>query len=163
MLPQLCQFWDTIWNKLVKEFFYKASIGSMKLRLSELKKSDDKAWKIRVKKLKDIYEEVDGVLYYKELFFISEAIWIKLISRYHNDPLARYFSINKTREFIGQKYYWSSLRKDIEIYVKGYDVCLRSKTVKYKPYNDLKSLPILTHWWKDFSIDFVKGIPISIN
>ena len=40
------------------------------------------------------------------------------ISCHHNDPLTGHFGIDKTRELIGRKYYWPSLRKDVENYVR---------------------------------------------
>ncbi len=48
-------------------------------------------------------------------------------------------------------------------YAKGYDICLASKVVCYKPYGDLQSLPVLTYWWKDLSMDFVIGLLILVN
>ena len=77
--------------------------------------------------------------------------------------MARHFDINKTRELIGRKYYWPSLRKDVEPYIKGCDVCLALKAVRHKLYGDLQALPILIHRWKDLSIDFITGLPVSIN
>ena len=44
------------------------------------------------------------------------------------------------------KYYWPSLKKDVENYVRGCDVCLTSKAVRYKPYGDLQSLSIPIYW-----------------
>ena len=82
-----------------------------------------------------------------------------MISRYYNDLLTGHFGINKIRELIGQKYYWPSLRRDVESYVRECDICLALKAVKHKPYRDLQSLPIPTHWWKDPSMDFVTGLP----
>ena len=61
------------------------------------------------------------MLHYQRLPFVPEIIRTKLISRHHDNPLAGHFSINKTRELIGRKYYWPSLRKDVEAYVKGCD------------------------------------------
>ena len=135
----------------------------MRLRLPELQESDDEARKIRAKGLKDDYEEVDGVLHYQGLPFVPKAIQTELISQHHDDPLAGHFGVNKTRELVGQKYYWPSLRKDVESYVKGCDVCLASKAVRHKPYGDLQSLPVPTHRWKDLSMDFVTGLPLSAD
>ena len=84
-----------------------------------------------------------------------------MINRHHNDLLIGYFGIDKTRELVGQKYHWPSLRKDVKNYVQGCDVCLASKAVRHKPYFDLQSLPLPTHWWKNLSINFAIGLPLS--
>ena len=163
VLFQICQFWNTFWAELGNDGPYQVSISAMRLRLSELQESNNETWKIRAEGLKNNYEEVDGILHHQGLPFVSEAIRTELISRHHNDPLEGHFSINKTKDLIGQKYYWPSLWKDIEAYVKGCDICLGSKTVRYKFYRDLQSLPIPTHQWKDFLIDFIMRLPISTN
>ena len=162
VLPQLRQFWDTFWMELADENAYKASIGGMRLRLSELQESDEEARRIRAEGLNG-YEELDGVLYHQGLPFVPEAIRTEIISRHHDDPLAGHFGIDKTKDLVGRKYYWPSLQKDIEAYVKGCGVCLGSKAVRHKPYGDLQSLPVTTHRWKDLSMDFVTGLPISTN
>ena len=106
----------------------------MRLRLSELQESDDEARKIRAERLKSGYEEVDGVLHHQGLPFVPETIRTELISRHHNDSLAGHFGIDKTRELVGRKYYWPSLRKDVKDYVRGCDICLATKNVRHKPY-----------------------------
>ena len=103
------------------------------------------------------------MLHHQGLSYVPEIIRTELISRHHNNPLADHFGIEKTRELIARKYYWPTLRRDVEDYVKGCDVCLASKTVRHKPYGDLQSLPIPTHRWKDLSMDFVTGLPISTD
>ena len=42
-------------------------------------------------------------------------------------------------------------------------MCLASKAVRHKPYGNLQSLLVPTHRWKDLSIDFVSGLPISTD
>ena len=144
VLPQLRQFWDTFQIELANENPYKASIGGMRLRLSELQESDEEARKIRVEGLNG-YEEINEVLYHQGLPFVPETIRTEIINRHHDDPLARYFGIDKTKDLVGRKYYWPSLRRDIEAYVKGCGVCLGSKAVRHKPYGDLQFLPVPTH------------------
>ena len=106
----------------------------MRLRLQELQKTDSEAQKLQSKK---DYKEVEGVLYHQGLLFMPKAIQTKLINRHHNDFLAGHFGIEKTCELLAWKYFWPSLRHDVEAYVNGCDVCLASKAMRYKPYNNL--------------------------
>ena len=136
----------------------------MRLRFSELQENEEEAKLVRGGAgLPESWEDVKGVLQYQGLPYVPEIIRSEVISRHHNDSLARYFGIDKTRELVGRKYYWPSLRRDVESYVRGCDVCLASKAVRHKPYGDLQSLPIPTHRWKDLSIDFVTGLPLSCD
>ena len=135
----------------------------MRLRLPELQDNDEKVKALRAAGLSKSWKEVEEVLQYQRLPYVSEIIRSEVIRRHHNDPLAEHFGIDKTRELLGRKYYWQSLRKAVENYVRGCDICLTSKPVRYKPYGDLQSLPVPTHQWKNLSIDFVTGLPLSVN
>ena len=136
----------------------------MRLRLSELQESDEEAKLLRGSAdIPEGWEDLEGVLQYQGLPYVPEIIRSEVISGHHNDPLAGHFGIDKTRKLIGRKYYWPSLRRDVENYVRGCDVCLASKTVRHKPYGDLQSLLVPTHQWKDLSMDFVTGLPLSAD
>ena len=132
--------------ELVNKGSYKVSIGSMRLWLQELQETNSEARELKQQRLQNgPYQDINGVLHYQCLPFMQEAIWIELISRHHNDPLAGHFGIEKTRKFLAKKYYWPTLRHNVEPYVKGCDVCLVLKAVRHKPYSHLQSLPIPTH------------------
>ncbi len=94
---------------------------------------------------------------------MSKIVKTKLISKYNNDQLVSYFKINKTWELIAQKYYWPTFCRNIKVYVIGCDIYPTSKSVKHKSYADLQSFPAWMYWWKDLSIDFIIGLPISTN
>lgn len=64
VLPLLRQFWDTFQTELANKYLYKAIIGGIRLKLSELQESDNEAQKIKTKGLKNGHKEVDGVLHY---------------------------------------------------------------------------------------------------
>ena len=97
---------------------------------------------------------------YQRLLYIPEIIRSEVISCHHNDLLAGNFGIDKTRELVNWKYYWPSLRKDVENYIKGCDICPTSKAVRHKPYGDLQYLPVPPHRLKDLSMDFMTGLPL---
>ena len=164
MFPQLRQFWDTFRAELADENPYKASIGRMRLRLSEVQESDPKAQKLKSKEqLPDGLENIDRVLYHKGLLFVPKVIWTEFISPHHDNPLVDHFGVDKTRELVGRKYYWPSLKKDVKSYVKGCDIFLASKTVCHKSYEDLQSLLVPIYRWKDLSMDFVAGLLLSAD
>ena len=142
---------------------YQASIGGMKLRLIELEAEDSQAWKIRAEKLSENWEDSDRILYHQGLPYVSEIIRTEIISRHHDDLLASYFGIEKTRELVARKYYWQTLYHNLKVYVRRYDVCLASKTVRHKPYKNLQQLPVPINRWKDLSIDFITGLPQSAD
>ena len=157
VLPQLRQFWQGLQKKLVQEGPY--VVEGMRLRLQELQAKDKQGRKTRAEHSEG-WDDIDGVLHHQGLSYVPEIIQTELISRHHDDPLAGNFGIEKTCELIARKYYWPTLRRDVEDDKKGCDVCLASKAVRHKPYGDLQSLPIPTHRWKDLSMDFVTGLPI---
>ena len=131
----------------------------MRLRLHKLQAKDEQARKTRAE-YSEGWDNIDGILHHQGLPYVSEIIRTELISRYHDNPLASHFGIEKIHELIARKYYWPIFHRDVENYVKGYDVYLALKAVRHKPYDNLKSLPIPTHRSKDLSMDFVTGLSI---
>lgn len=70
----------------------------MRLQQSQLQESDFETRKIRVKGLNK-YKQVDKILYHQKQSLISKIFHKKLISR-HNNPLAKYFKIDKIKKLI---------------------------------------------------------------
>ena len=135
----------------------------MRLRLHKLQAEDEHTCKLRAEQLVKDWQDIDGVLYHQGFLYVLKIIQTELISRHHDDLLAGYFGIEKTREFLSRKYYWPTLRHDVNNYVKRCNICLASKAIRHKLYGDLQSLLIPTHHWKDLLIDFVTGLPISTD
>ena len=142
VLPQLRQFWGGLQKKLAQEGPY--IVGGMRLRLHKLQAKDKQAWKIKAEHSKG-WEDINRVLHYQDLPYVLEVIRIELISRHHSNSLAGHFEIKKTRELFFRKYYWPTLCREVEDYVKRCNVYLATKVVRYKPYGDLRFLPFPTH------------------
>ena len=133
----------------------------MRLRLQELQSKDKQVRKLRAEQpVKDGWEDINNVLHHQGLPYVSKIIRTELISRYHDNLLAGHFGIKKTHKLVAWKYYWLMLCHDVDDYIKGCDICLALKTVQYKPYGNLQSLPVPTYCWKNLLIDFVMGLPI---
>ena len=136
MLSQLKEFWNLFQSELSSEIFYTASISGIKLRLYKLQAKDKQAQKTRVKH-SESWDDINGVLHYQGLFYVLEIIQTELISRHHDNLLVGHCSIEKTRELDVWKYYWPTLRRDVEDYVRGCNICLASKAIWHKSYGDL--------------------------
>ncbi len=104
VLLQLRQFWNTIRNELADKGLYTASIESMRMRLLKLQDDDKEVMKLRSEGLPEGWEDIEQVLHYQGLPYVSKVIRLELISKHHNDPLAGHFGIEKTRELIVRKY-----------------------------------------------------------
>ena len=75
---------------------YTASIGSMRLRLSELQGGDLEAQKFRGAEFAaEGWEDIDGILHHQGLPYVPQVIRSELISRHHDDPLAGHFGIEQ--------------------------------------------------------------------
>lgn len=51
----------------------------------------------------------------------------------------------------------------MEAYVWKCDICLTSKTIRHKFYDDLESLLVSIYYWKNLSIDFLTGLLLLTN
>ena len=90
----------------------------MNLRLPKLQDNNKEAKVLRAGGFPKGWKEVEGVLQYRGLPYIPEIISFKVISCHHDDPLAGHFGIDETKELVGRKYYWPSLRKNVKNYVR---------------------------------------------
>ncbi len=59
VVPQLCQFWNTIRNELADKSPYTTSIGGMRMRLPELQDDDKEDKKLRSEGLLEGWEDIE--------------------------------------------------------------------------------------------------------
>lgn len=109
----------------------------MRLRLVEIQLEDSQVWKIKAEKLGGNKKDFDGILHPQKLSYIFEIMKTELINRYYDDLLRNYFNNKKTQEFVARKYYWETFSCNVEVYIRGYDICLVYNVIKYKFYENL--------------------------
>ena len=105
--------------------------------------------------------EIKGVLHYDNKPYIPEALRTDILEKNHDNPLAGHFGFERTLKFLSRKYYRSKMRVDIKKYVQGCDIFMSSKSKRHKSYGNMQSLSILTHKWKDLSMDFIRRLSKS--
>ena len=52
---------------------------------------------------------------------------------------------------------------NVKDYVKKCNIYLALKVVQHKPYDDLQSLPVSIHCWKNLLMNFVNGLLVSTD
>ena len=83
-----------------------------------------------------------------------------IMKLYHDHETAAHFGIDTTYDKIKEKYYWPTMRKDIEIYVKTCDQCQRRGKSIMK--NELHSIKILGPFQR-IGIDIIGPLPVTIR
>ena len=100
---------------------------------------------MRSKGLPEDLKDIEQMLDFQGFPYISNYL-LRADQQIPHDLFAGHFGIEKFWKLIARKYYWLTLPKDVETYIKGYNVCLASKAVCHKLYGDLQSLFVPTHW-----------------
>ncbi len=84
-----------------------------------------------------------------------------LIRKVHDQSSIDHFEILRTMKIIRRYYYWSSMRKTIDQYIRNCYICQRSKTSRDKFNELLHSLLILEQQWKNIVMNFIIDLPLS--
>ncbi|XP_062094224.1 uncharacterized protein LOC133800283 [Humulus lupulus] len=111
----------------------------------------------------DLYSVREGLLYFRQRFFISEHSNLKsqLLKEFHASPIGGHAGVERTFLRLGAKFFWKGMHKDVRKFVQA---CLTCQTVKYSPtapYGLLQPLAIPERVWEDLAMDFIVGLPNS--
>lgn len=80
---------------------------------------------------------------------------LKILHDYHDIPGQGHMGVKKTTKALLSKYYWKTLRKDVQQYVQSCDLCQRNKAGTHSPLGHLRPLDLPTHRWASVSMDFI--------
>ena len=108
-------------------------------------------------------EDRGGILLYRNRFFVPrhDGLRLHLMQSHHDSPAFGHPGRAKTLELLQRNYYWDTMRRDVDRFVRNCEPCRRSRTSRHAPYGLLQSLPIPQTPWQDISMDFVVGLPWS--
>ena len=104
-----------------------------------------------------------NLLRHKNAIYVPNdpALKDEIMKRNHDDPHAGHFGTRRTLELIQRKYFWPSMSREVEGYVRTCDICQRTQTPRHKPYGEMQPLPKPTRPWSDITMDFIVGLPPS--
>lgn len=113
-------------------------------------------------KLPPNYSYTNGLLFYDDLVHLPTVeLQIQAISDSHTSLASGHFGVNKTVELIRRNFHWDGIRRAVQRFINGCDVCSRAKADRSAPYGLLKPLPVPAGRWTDLSIDFITDLPPS--
>jgi len=86
--------------------------------------------------------------------------WVRelLIKELCGGAFVRYFGIDKTCFMLKEHYYWPSLSKDVEHFVRRCSTCQLAKS-HLRPQGLYSPLPVPHGPWEDVGLDFITELP----
>jgi hypothetical protein len=107
--------------------------------------------------------EIESRLHYRGKLYIPDChkLRMRICKEHHDHPVAGHPGVAKTFNLIRREYYWPNFHTFIQRYVRHCDVCKRIKNRRHRRHGTLRPLPVPDRRWKDISIDFVTGLPLS--
>ena len=93
--------------------------------------------------------------------FVQEAERPQVIHWAHTSLLTCHPGVKRTMFIVKQRFWWTSMEKEVKEYVEACPVCARNKTSSRARMGLLQPLPIPNRPWSEISMDFVTGLPLS--
>jgi hypothetical protein len=87
------------------------------------------------------------------------ALRRRIIRECHDTPTAGHPGITRTTENVNRTFWWPTLARDVEEYVRACDACQRNKARSGKTPGLLQPLPIPNQPWESVSVDFIPALP----
>ncbi len=104
---------------------------------------------------------LDEVLWKDDRLWVSQSMIIQLIRKAYDFSINDHSDMNWTLNLLRWSYCWSKMRMMIKHYIQNYYVCCRSKALRDRINELLKSLLIFEQWWQNISLDFIINLSES--
>ena len=112
---------------------------------------------------KEPYSLNEGFLLHGSRLCVVKDLREKVMYESHSPPYAGHRGILATTQAIETYFYWPGMRQDIQDYVTQCIVCQKVKYDRGKAPGLLQPLPIPDAPWQSISMDFIFGLPKSIQ
>ena len=89
----------------------------------------------------------------------SNLLWMKVIQKHHDSPVARHPGYKKMLELLQHNYYWPRMATTVKEYITRCDIYQRFKGSNVAPAGLLHPLEILSLPWEHISADFITDLP----
>ena len=95
--------------------------------------------------------------------FVPQALRGDVLKWAHESHLTCHPGIQRTKDFIQQRFWWATLDEDARGYINACPACNQHKLSHQAPAGLLQPLPVPRRPWSHISLDFVTGLPPSDN
>ena len=93
----------------------------------------------------------------------AQVLRRRVIQEHHDTPLAGHMGIARTLKDVKRNFHWDGMNKEISNYCKTCVSCQRNKASNVKPYGLLQPLPVPRMPWQTITMDFIVGLPQTIE
>ena len=93
--------------------------------------------------------------------YVPRSVRAQVLQWGHSSQLSGHPGGRRTHAFVGRRFWWPSMRKDVNDFVRTCAVCARNKTSTQPPAGLLQPLSVPKRPWSHISLDFVTGLPPS--
>jgi len=142
--------------------------SSLRNRVIDLQQSDVGIHHIKQKmkeeETKQFLVDENRILWFKDWLVIpkNRELQNQILSEAHSSKLSIHSSSSKMYQDLKPLFWWTKMKKEIAAFVARCNNCCRVKAVHMKACL-LQPLSI-PHWkWEEVSMDFISGLPTSIN
>ncbi len=88
---------------------------------------------------------------------------MKILKKHHDDPFAVHLATKKTYDTLCHKYFWPNMYKQVDAYCTSCLICQGARVIRGNQPGKLQPLLIPTKVWEVFSMDFITGLPESVE
>ena len=106
---------------------------------------------------------VGNVIMYRNRKWVpsNEPLRTRLVEDIHTSMAAGHPGREITYKMLARDYFWPGMSETIRRYLRNCDTCGRTKPWRDGLQGLLKPLPVPERIWKEISMDFIEGLPVS--
>ena len=103
----------------------------------------------------------NDILHDKARLYIPRQLVPSILQSEHDSQIAGHFGKDKTTELIRRNFWWPSMIKEIESYVKSCPNCQKNKAKRNKQYGLLLPLELPYAPWQSIARNFITALTLS--
>lgn len=149
---------------LLKTEWFRAQIDGTDLLLAGIREHGhelDNSVRSRLAAKDPEYWTVDGLTYRRGRIVVpaNKALRGRLIMAHHDSVAAGHPGRAKTQELIYRSYWWPSIKRDVQTYVRTCPTCQRTKIDHLPRAAPLNPNPVPDYNWQYISVDMITHLP----